>query len=308
MERGLDYYSGGAKYNIYGPCYTTLSATINSLYAIKKLVFDKMDAVTTLPELFECLACDWGHKMVEPFISSLAGEGRIAARSDQYKRLREKALALPRYGRGNPEIDALGDEVIRRVADIAMQTFTSPWSQTRDTLVKLAKDYGQQDQPFGIQMQPGVGTFENHNAMASGNGASADGRRAGKFVASDMSAMPSPEDLAVDPQKAPFKDALASFAGEGTKAMTDGAPTDFTIPEDFPKEALVEVLKQFANGQSSNILTITTANADTLSEAMTHPEMYDLLRVRTGGWTNFFGTIFPSSQEQHRRRPVSTPE
>ncbi|MEL6750270.1 MAG: pyruvate formate lyase family protein [Pseudomonadota bacterium] len=72
MERGLDYYSGGAKYNIYGPCYTTLSATINSLYNIKKMVFDKSDAVTTLPELFECLACDWGYKMIEPFTSHLA--------------------------------------------------------------------------------------------------------------------------------------------------------------------------------------------------------------------------------------------
>jgi Dyp-type peroxidase family len=308
MERGLDYYSGGARYNIYGPCYTALSATINSLYAIKKMVFDERDAVTTLPELFECLACDWGYHMVEPFVSSLAGESRIAAKSDRFKRLRDVALALPRYGRGDADVDALGDQVIKSIADLSVATFTQPWAQTKDQLTRLALAYGTEEHPFGIQIQPGVGTFENHVAMGAGSGASADGRRAGTPIASDMSAMPSPIDKPVDHQQCPFSSALASFEGEGSKAMTDGAPTDFNIPEDFPKESLVEILRQFANGKSSNILTITVSNPDTFTEAMTHPEMYDLLRIRTGGWTNFFASVFPSSQEQYRRRPLSTPD
>ena len=69
-----------------------------------------------------------------------------------------------------------------------------------------------------------------------------------------------------------------------------------------------DVLRQFANGQSSNILTITVATPDTLSEAATHPEHYDLLRVRTGGWSNFFTSIFPGSQQQYRHRPLSAPQ
>ena len=89
--------------------------------------------------------------------------------------------------------------------------------------------------------------------------------------------------------------------------MTDGAPTDFNIDEDFPVEKLVQVMQQFAQGQSSNILTVTVANPDTFSEAVDSPEQYDLLRVRTGGWTNFFTSVFPIIQDQHRRRPVSTP-
>ena len=67
-------------------------------------------------------------------------------------------------------------------------------------------------------------------------------------------------------------------------------------------------MKQFAHGHSSNILTITVANPDTFEKAVDSPEQFDLLRVRTGGWTNFFTSVFPIIQDQHRRRPVSVPD
>lgn len=308
LAKGQDFYSGGTRYNVYGPCYIALGSTINSLYAIKKIVFDEKEAVTTLSELLECLCCDWGYKMTEPFISQLSGEGRIAARSDRFKRLRQTALALPKYGRGNPDVDELGNFVISRIADIAVETFTQPLAQTKATMKRLAQQFGSKDFPFGLQIQPGVGTFENHVEMGAWNGASADGRRVGTTVASDMSATPSPTDLAIDHQWAGFGEALAGFAGLGAEKMSDGAPTDFNIKEDFPLESLTAVLRQFADGQSSNILTVTVANPDTFSAAVTQPEKYDLLRVRTGGWTNFFTSVFPVIQQQHQRRPLSAPD
>ncbi len=308
LAKGLDFYSGGAKYNVYGPCYISLSSTINSLYAIKTMVFDDKNAVTTLPELLECLCCDWGYKMTEPFISDLAGESRIAARSDRFKRLREFALGLPRYGRGHQGIDAFGNKVIEGIAGISVATFTQPLPQMYSALQNLASRYGTEEHPFGIQIQPGVGTFENHVEMGAWNGASADGRRLGTAVASDLSSAPSPMDLPVEHQYAGFEESLAGFDGKGAEMMTDGAPTDYNIDEDFPAEKIIRILQQFAQGQSSNILTITVASPDTYSNAVDAPEQYNLLRVRTGGWSNFFTSVFPLSQNQYRRRPVSTPE
>ncbi|MDH4471687.1 MAG: Dyp-type peroxidase [Fluviicola sp.] len=308
IAKGQDMYSGGAKYNIYGPCYIALSSTINSLYAIRYMVYDKKTAVTSLPELLDCLSCDWGYSMDEPFVSSLSGEVRIKAVEDRYKRLREVALSLPRYGRGNADIDSFGDKIIEGIADISVQTFTEPLSQTVKRFNDLADSFGSEEYPFGIQIQPGVGTFENHVEMGSWNGASADGRRKGTTIASDLSSMPSPSDLPVDHQEAKFVDALAGFAGNGTKKLTDGGPTDFNIREDFPQKDLVKVLKQFAEGNSSNILTITVANPETMEDAMSNPETYDLLRVRTGGWTGYFTAMFPVIQEQHKRRPISIPD
>ncbi|WP_445721622.1 Dyp-type peroxidase [Flavobacterium sp.] len=307
LAKGQDFYYGGAKYNIYGPCYIALSSTINSLYAIKKMVFDEKTAVTTLPELLECLCCDWGYKMTEPFISNLAGETRIGESSDRFKRLREVALEQPRYGRGITEIDELGNEIVERIANLSVQNFTEPWPQFYETLKNMANTYGTEEHPFGIQIQPGVGTFENHVEMGAWNGASADGRRLGTTVASDLSAAPSMSDLSVEHQYAGFEEALAGFEGKGTDLMCDGAPTDFNIDEAFPAKRLQQVMRQFANGHSSNILTVTVADPNTFGDAVTQPEQYDLLRVRTGGWTNFFTSVFPIIQDQHRRRPVSTP-
>lgn len=308
LAKGQDFYSGGAKYNIYGPCYISLSNTINSLYAIKAMVFDPLTAVTTLPELLECLCCDWGYKMTEPFISNLAGHARIAAQADRYKRLREIALAQPRYGRGNSEVDKLGDKIVQMIAEISVKTFTNPWPQFAQSLKSLAERYGSEEHPFGIQIQPGVGTFENHVEMGAWNGASADGRRLGTTVASDLSPSPSPADLAIDHQTVEFSRALQGFAGVGTDLMADGAPTDFNIGEDFGVKELVAILKQFSQGGSSNILTITVADPETFAQAVTSPEQYNLLRVRTGGWSNFFTSVFPIIQDQHQRRPISTPD
>ncbi len=308
LARGLDFYSGGTKYNIYGPCYISLSSAINSLYAIKTMVFDDKNAVTTLPELLECLCCDWGYKMTEPFISTLAGDSRITSRSDRFKRLRDIALSLPRYGRGHQEIDTFGNKIVEGIARISVETFTKPLPQMYSALQNLAARYGTEEHPFGIQIQPGVGTFENHVEMGAWNGASADGRRLGTAVASDLSSAPSPMDLPIDHQYASFETSLAGFEGKGTDLMTDGAPTDYNIDENYPADKIVKIMQQFAEGHSSNILTITVASPDTYGQAVGSPEQFDLLRVRTGGWSNFFTSVFPLTQDQHRRRPVSTPE
>lgn len=314
IAKGQDFYSGGARYNIYGPCYTGLSSTINSLYAIKKMVFDDKTAVTSLAELVECLCCDWGYNMVEPFISTIAGENRIQAKADRYKRLREIALSQPRYGRGDDEIDAFGNAFIGKIADYSVHAFTEPMDVTLKRLQDMAKEMGTTDHPFGIQIQPGVGTFENHVEFGQGYGASADGRRKNATIASDLSPTPSPSDKPVAHQEAEFNTALKSFnTAEDDKISTEvdkftnGAPTDFNIREDFPLEGVKEIIRDFAGGSGANILTITTASPESFEKAMSDPERFELLRVRTGGWSEFFTAMFPDKQEQHRRRPLSTP-
>lgn len=308
IEKGLDYYAGGAQFNVIGPCFMALPNAINSLYAVKQLVFDPTTAVTSLAELVEALICDWGEAMNEPFISQLAGEGRIASRAQRFRRLREEALALPRYGRGHAGIDAFGDEFLRRVADAVVAVFTDPALPTARRMVELANQIGTPQRPFGIQVQPGVGTFENYLEFGATCGASADGRRAGETLASDLSPAPSPADRPVEHQEAGFLEALGGFTGEGTNALWDIAPTDVNIREDFPVDELQRAIVAFGKGAGSNLLTVTCANPETFAAACSDPEKYDLVRVRMGGWTEFFVAMFPAHQQQHRRRPISVPD
>jgi len=139
-------------------------------------------------------------------------------------------------------------------------------------------------------------------------GASADGRRNGQPTASDLSASPGCADLPVSGESHPFLATLRGFTGDGTTAMWNVAPTDYNIREDFPVAALMEVIRAFAKGTGSNLLTITCADPETFAQACDDPEKYDLLRARMGGWSEYFVAMFPAHQQQHRRRPISVPD
>ncbi len=308
VDKGMDYYAGGARYNVVGPCFTGLANTIDSLWAIRHMVFDANTAVTSLPELVEALICDWGEAMNEPFASTLAGPARTAARADRFRRLRAVAMGLPKYGRGNADVDRFGDAVLSRVARTAVEVYTDPAAPTARKMVSLAERYGTREHPFGLQIQPGVGTFESYLEFGAMCGASADGRLNGQPMASDLSPSPGYADRPVPTTENPFLTTLHGFTGEGTEAMWNVAPTDYNIREDFPAPALTEVIRSFAAGTGSNMLTITCANPDTFTRACQDPEKYDLVRARMGGWTEYFVAMFPGHQQQHRRRPISVPD
>ena len=308
LEKGLDYYEGGARYNVIAPCFTGLSTLIDSLWAIRAMVFDQTTATTSLPELVDALRCDWGEHMVEPFVNVLEGSARIQERADRYRRLRKIAMAQPKFGRGNIDVDKFGDEIIGRIAKTAVAIVTDPVERTAAKMLELAKHLGTKEHPFGgFQIQPGVGTFENYLDWGNMSGASSDGRHSGDAMASDLSPAPSFGDLPINPNEASLLKVMAGYSGPGVEAMWDGAPTDFNIREDFPIKILVEALTAFAQGRGSSIMTITCANADTMEKAVNDPEKYDLLRVRMGGWSEFFIAMFPAHQAQHQRRPIETP-
>ena len=309
QDKGLDYYEGGPRYNVVAPCFTGLSTLVDSLWAIRALVFDEATAVTSLPELVDALRCDWGEHMVEPFISVLDGSARIEARAERFRRLRADAMALPRFGHGHRDVDAFGDAIIGRVAGVAVEVFTDPVERIAARMIAFAEDLGTADRPFGgFQIQPGVGTFENYLDWGNMSGASADGRRSGDPLASDLSPAPSFGDLPIDHRESSLAAVMGGYVGPGVEAMWDGAPTDFNIREDFPLDALADALRSFACGGGSSIMTITCADPETFERAAADPEKYDLVRARMGGWTEFFVTMFPAHQAQHQRRPIQTPE
>ncbi|MDH5826251.1 pyruvate formate lyase family protein [Sphingobacterium faecium] len=306
LEKDQDFYSGGTKYNIYAPCYIGVSSVINSLYAIKQLVYDKNNAITTLEELLICLCCNWGEDLKEPFISQLGGQGRREAIAERFRRLRNATLNLPKFGRGHQDVDQLGESIILRLAQTATECFTKPWPQFEEQLVQMAEKFGTQKHQFGIQFQPGVGTFENYYEMGAWNAASADGRLNGTAIESDLSPTPWPSDLGINPQRSTLLNTLSSYSGALGHVFSDGAPIDLRIEEGFELDTLQDCIKAFSQGEGSNILTITTANQSNMIAALNHPEQFDLLRVRTGGWTNFFVSMFPKVQNQQIQRPIES--
>lgn len=317
IDSGTDMYSGGARYHLIAPMFVGLSVTIDSLYAIKKLVYDRDTAVTTLPELLDCLRSDWGHDFTEPFQSTLDGESRTAAKARTYQAWRRLALDLPKFGTGDAEIDEIAAWLCDMVSMTAKQVMDQPPKPFDATLETIRKTYGVE-----FHMAPGVGTFEEYVGAGSNSAASADGRRFAQPYPSDFSPTPVPQDLppipqaedALQPRRDSYRSIYRAMASwdrpEIWHNFSNATPVDMNVREDFPKEDLKEFIRRYGRGDGvgANLVTVTCADPDTYAAAETEPERYELVRVRMGGWTEFFAAMFPAHQEQHMRRPFFTPE
>ena len=95
IESGLSYWEGGPKYNVLSPHIGGLADVVNSLYAIKKLVFD--DKKVSFPELMTALKNNWEHHEI----------------------LRQYALNRYSYfGNDHDEVDHIAASIIKDFAQI----------------------------------------------------------------------------------------------------------------------------------------------------------------------------------------------
>jgi len=94
VEKGISYHEGGPIYNIFSPHLGGFADTVNSLYAIKKLVYDEKRL--TLNELLQILKNNW------------AGE----------EALRQYTLnRYIYYGNDNDEVDEIASRLLSDFAD-----------------------------------------------------------------------------------------------------------------------------------------------------------------------------------------------
>jgi Dyp-type peroxidase family len=300
-----DLTDGGARYHVVAPMMCGIADTIDSLYAIKRLVFDEQTARCTLPQLLRCLQCDWGYDIKAPFYSTSAGGQRLAEDAQFFRQLREEALTLPKFGvNSEPALVELARGMIDRCVATIHEAFANPLPAIAQGYAAIQQKYGTPDRPFAFTVTPGVGTFEDNVGVGMGLGASANGRRNGQPIASDFTAVPLPPDLPCSARRTNAFTALKDWAIEPiTHGIANAAPSDLNIPESFPLERLTELIRAFSHGElGSNMVTITCADPATYDAALASPERYDLVRVRTGGWSEFFVCMFDFHQEYFRRR------
>ena len=93
IESGTDYSHGGAKYNFSTVALVGLATVVDSLYAIKNLVYDEKKV--TLLEITNALKNNW--------------EG--------YEELRLQALDVPKYGHADKEVDELANRYLTEISE-----------------------------------------------------------------------------------------------------------------------------------------------------------------------------------------------
>ena len=309
LETGRDLTDGGARYHIVAPMLCGIADTLDSLYAIKQLVFDEATARCPLPQLLLCLQCDWGHDMKQPFYTTLEGALRRDEDAQFFRQLREYALAVPKFGiNADAALLDLAKEVVGTCIRIVHEGLSKPLPGIKAGYEKLKQKYGTNSRPFAFTVTPGVGTFEDNVGLGKGFGASANGRRNAQPIGSDFTAMPRPPDLPLNRRPSSAFVSLQNWNIEQiSHGFANAAPSDLNIGEDFPLDRLTALISEFSHSKlGSNMITITCADPATYAQAAELPERYDLVRVRMGGWSEFFVAMFDFHQEYIRRRPYYT--
>ena len=309
IETGRDITEGGARYHIFSPLLIGISNAADSLAVIHDLVFSDTPRFS-LAELTSALATDWGNKLVTIDGELTAAFGPFVDKN-RIDDIRSLCLAHPKFGNGDKSVDRWAWWLLETFIECVWEAYDSPIHAGARR--RLSEAYDTAAAPFVLHLAPGVGTFEQYVFAGSLNGASADGRRARGPIASDLSAAPIPDDkpagrlesgTLTHARRFNLKDSLGSFKHRVMKQLGDGAPVDYNIPENFPIDELVKFLRSFADGAGGSICTFTVANPETFLAAQQRPDDFNLVRVRMGGWTEFFITLFPDHQEQHKRRPL----
>jgi len=263
-EKGLDVTQGGAELNFTTIEAVTYATTVDSLLAIKYLVFDKK--VCTMAELIQALKDNWaGHEV-----------------------LQAQALnKTPKYGRDDDEADILGQKVMEIWTEECWKYKTkSTGRQFRPGM--LSWNYWVSD-GYILPASPDGRTkgkfLSNAICPCDGtdiNGPTANMNSVGKVLGGK------------DPEKGLWLDYCNVLPNGASHTMTFN-PSLIRDPEHKEK------FKAFLRGCVENggtALQVNMINADILRDAQEHPESYHHLLVRVTGYNAYFTSIGKELQNE----------
>ncbi len=263
-EKGLDVTQGGAELNFVTVEGVTFATTVDSLLAIRYLVYDKR--ICSMAELIQALKDNWqGHEVLQA-------------------RALHKA---PKYGRDDDAADEMG----RRVMELWTEEVWKHKTRSTNRQFRpgmLSWNYWIADS-FILPASPDGrprGKFLS-NALCPSNGADTEGPTAnvnsvGKVLGGRS------------PGNGHWQDYLNLLPNGGSHTMTF-SPSLLRDPEHRAK------FKAFLRGYAENggtALQINLIDADMLRDAQRHPENYRHLLVRVTGYNAYFTSIGKELQDE----------
>ena len=302
MKRGKSVQEGGAIYNFTGPQGFGVANMADSLYAVKKLVYDEKKI--TMKELKEALATNYGKGLssedVASITSEIAGsmkeagqavsEREIAAilktvvatsEAPEVKENGERILKLieevPKFGNDIPEVDAFARDVA--------YTYTKPLLQYKN--------------PRGGMFQAGLYPVSANVPLGAQTGATPDGRLAHTPVADGVSPSAG-KDVNGPTAAANSVSRLDHYiASNGTLFNQKFHPSALSGRRGL--ENFVGLVRSYFDQKGSH-MQFNVVSRETLLDAQKHPEQYKHLVVRVAGYSALFTTLSRSLQDDIIRR------
>lgn len=302
MKRGRTVQEGGAIYNFTGPQGFGVANMADSLYAVKKLVYEEKKI--TMKELKGALLTNYGKGLdmedVAAVTANIArdmqeegqtvGNREIAAilesvaaafRSQEAKANGERILELieevPKFGNDLPEVDAFARDVA--------YTYTRPLQNYRN--------------PRGGIFQAGLYPVSANVPLGAQTGATPDGRLAHTPVADGVSPSAG-KDVNGPTAAANSVSRLDHYiASNGTLFNQKFHPSALSGRKGL--ENFVGLIRAYFDQKGSH-MQFNVVSRETLLDAQKHPEQYKHLVVRVAGYSALFTTLSKSLQDDIIRR------
>nr|WP_300845841.1 glycyl radical protein [uncultured Acetatifactor sp.] len=310
IKRGKSVQEGGAVYNFTGPQGFGIANMADSLYAIKKLVFDEKKV--TLAEYKRALAMNYGQgfdavsageivteilreirkvnlpemdrngmtvdeAQIAGMIQTVMNTELPAEEKKRYEALRAMIDEVPKFGNDNEEVDMFARDVA--------YTYTKPLLNYRN--------------PRGGQFQAGLYPVSANVPLGAQTGATPDGRLAHTPVADGVS--PSAGKDVYGPTAAANSVSKLDhgIASNGTLFNQKFHPTALSGEKGL--ENFVALIRSYFDQKGSH-MQFNVVDRETLLDAQAHPEKYAHLVVRVAGYSALFTTLSKSLQDDIIRR------
>ena len=265
LERGKSLKKGGAKYDFSGNQTIGLANVANSLYAIKKLVFE--DKIITGRQLLHALETNF-----EDTTTDSSGP-----------EIQQMCLSIPKYGNDVDEVDLIARDALMYVCEELPK-----YKNTR---------YGRG--PIGGVFQASTTTVSSNTPFGKITGALPDGRKALTPLSDGQSPMRGTDvkgpTAAVNSVSKLRNDLLT----EGSLYNLKFLPNDLKGPEGL-KRFIVIIDHYFSRGGMQ--MQFNVVSKETLLSAQKHPEEYLNLIVRVAGYSAYFVTLSEEVQQDIMER------
>ena len=290
LQKGKTVQEGGAVYNFTGPQGFGVANVGDSLYAIKKLVFDEKKY--TLAQFKRAMALNFGHpdlalianvaaetvkqtgkkpdaQMIETIISEIKPHPE---EQELFDRLLSDIKALPKFGNDIDEVDFFARE--------AAYTYTRPMEGYKNAR--------------GGMFQAGLYPVSANVPLGAQTGATPDGRLAYTPIADGVS-------------PAAGKDIKGPTAAANSVAKLDhGIASNGTLfNQKFHPSALkgtkglnsfIALIRSFFDQKGMHV-QFNVVDKETLLDAQRNPDNYRHLIVRVAGYSALFTTLSKSLQD-----------
>ncbi len=295
IKRGKSVQNGGAVYNFTGPQGFGIANMTDSLYAIKKLVYDEKKI--TITELKDALDHNFGHapssadtekaavevikrmtdagmEINDDIIKSVIAEVMKTDSNDggRHAEIRRMIEEVPKFGNDNEEIDAFARDVA--------YTYTRPLEGYKN--------------PRGGIFQAGLYPVSANVPLGAQTGATPDGRLAYTPVADGVSPS-SGKDVNGPTASANSVSRLDHYiASNGTLFNMKFHPS--ALAGQSGLEGFVTLVRGYFDRKGSH-MQFNVVSRETLLEAQKNPDKYRSLVVRVAGYSARFTTLSKSLQD-----------